>query len=81
MLMLWLVHKEKKFHLWVKESEQRITQLEEALRIINKAQPKEKRKKTGKYMKKKRDRKEEIRGLTSALKLRNWLLMEEISIL
>ena len=72
------VHKEKQFNLWVEVLEQRITHIEEALQVIQKQKAKrEKRKKRRKHKKKKKEHKEEVRALTSAAKLKNWILQEE----
>ena len=72
------VHKEKQLLLWVEELEKRITQMEEALHVIQKNRAKrEERKKRRKRRKKKGEHKEEVRALTSAVKLKNWLFMEE----
>ena len=72
------VHKENQFNLWVEEMEQRITQIEEVLQEFQKNKAKrEKRKKEGRTKKKKRELREEVRALTSVVKLKNWLLQEE----
>ena len=70
--------KEKQLLKKVEELEYRIYQLEEELQIIQKNKAKrERRKKRRKKKKKQKEHQQIKKDCNSAVKLRNWLLMEE----